>query len=372
MSATTIYVGMDVHKESITMAVLPSAASTVTRLDQLPNDLQRLRRCVDRLAVQGPLRLCYEASGAGYVLQRALQEWGYPCEVIAPSLIPTKPGVQRKHDKYDAAQLARLYRAGELTPVRIPSAAEERVRDLVRCRTTFQREITKSRHYIVKFLTRRGLVFREGRHWMRAHRAWLAGLARETSPLAAEDRLVLREYLALLEYKLERREALDREIETLALTPAYRAAVARLRCFRGIQLHAAMVLATELCDWQRFGRPGQLAAYLGLVPRENSTGYNERRGSLTKAGNAHCRHVLVQAAWSARHPPRVRPELKARQRGQPPDVIAHAWKAQLRLHKLFRRLSAHRPSQIAVVAVAREFVGFLWAVMREPTLLANA
>ena len=147
-----IYVGMDVHKDSITLAVLPAPAKNPTRLERLPNDLPKLKRFLDRLARDGELRVCYEASGAGYVLHRALREWGYACDVIAPSLIPKRPGVQRKHDKRDAADLARYYRAGELTPVRIPTEAEERIRDVVRCRETFQREILKSRHYILKFL----------------------------------------------------------------------------------------------------------------------------------------------------------------------------------------------------------------------------
>ena len=147
-----IYLGMDVHKESITIAVLPATAKVPTRVERLPNDLAKLKRFVDRLAKDGELRICYEASGAGYVLHRAFTEWGYSCDVIAPSLIPKRPGVQRKHDKRDAKDLARLYRAGELTPVHIPSEAEERVRDVVRCRETFQREILKSRHYILKFL----------------------------------------------------------------------------------------------------------------------------------------------------------------------------------------------------------------------------
>lgn len=365
-SASIIHLGLDVHKESVTIAVLPHDAAAPTRVDRLPNDLAKLRRYFTRLAADGAeLRACYEASGAGYVLQRAMREWGYACEVIAPSLIPTKPGVQRKHDKYDAAQLARLYRAGELTAVRIPSEAEERVRDLVRCRTTFQRELTKSRHYILKFLARRGLVFREGKHWARAHTEWLQRLARENSPLVGEDRTVFREYLALFEYKLQRRIELDRQIEAFALTPAFAPTVGQLRCFRGIQVHAAMVLATEIIDWRRFADPRHLAAYLGLVPREASSGDRERRGSLTKAGNAHCRHVLVQAAWSAHSRPQVGPLLKARQRGQPPSVIAHAWKAQQRLHKLYGQLATRRSPQIAVVAVAREFVGFLWAVMQQ-------
>ncbi|MDB4914698.1 MAG: transposase [Gemmatimonadetes bacterium] len=156
---TMIYLGMDVHKDSITIAVLPGSAKAPTRLDKLPNDLPKLQKWIAR---DGEIRACYEARGAGYALHRALIEWGYTCDVIAPSLIPKRPGVQPKHDTRDAADLARLYRAGELVPVRILSVADERVRDVVRCRETCQREILKSRHYILKFLATRGFVFREG------------------------------------------------------------------------------------------------------------------------------------------------------------------------------------------------------------------
>ena len=360
-----IYLGMDVHKESVTIAVLPAAAKAATRVDRLPNDLPKLKRYVDRVAREGELRVCYEASGAGYVLHRALREWGYACDVIAPSLIPKRPGVQRKHDKRDASELARLYRAGELTAVRIPSEAEERVRDVVRCRETFQREILKSRHYILKFLARRGLVFRDGTNWCTPHLRWLQHLTTEQSPLAAADRLVFREYHALLEYKLQRREELDREIARLAELPTLAPMVQRLQCFRGIALQGAMVLATEIVDWRRFERPTQLAAYLGLVSREDSSGDRERKGSITKAGNSHCRHVLVQAAWSYHHRPAISVDLKRRQTGQPPAVIAHAWKAQHRLHQRYTHLAYRKQPQIAVVAVARELVGFLWAAMIE-------
>lgn len=367
-----IYLGMDVHKDSITIAVLPQAAKAPIRLDKLPNDLPKLKRWLERVARDGELRTCYEASGAGYVLHRALEEWGYACEVIAPSLIPKRPGVQRKHDKRDASDLARLYRAGELTAVRIPTEAEERVRDVVRCRETFQREILKSRHYILKFLARRGFVFREGTNWCTPHLKWLQHLTTEGSPLAPHDRLVFREYHALLLYKLQRRDDLDREIERLAELPAWKPAVARLQCFRGISLHSAMVLATEIVDWRRFERPSQLACYLGLVSREDSTGDRKRLGAITKAGNSHCRHVLVQAAWSYRHRPATSVDLKRRQLGQPPGVIAHAWKAQQRLHQRFNHLSYRKLPQIAVVAVARELVGFLWAIMQDAAPAAPA
>lgn len=367
---TTIYLGMDVHKDSITIAVLPEGAPAPTRVERLSSELMKLRKFLERVARDGELRCCYEASGAGYVLERAMREWGYGCEVIAPSLIPKRPGVQRKHDRRDAVELARLYRAGELVPVRIPSEAEERVRDLVRCRETFQRELHKSRHYVLKFLARRGFTYRDGKNWTARHFCWLRKLSGPASPLAAEDQLVFSEYLSLLDYKLQRRDELDRRIEELALTPFLKASVECLESFRGIALHGAMVLATEIVDWRRFKKPTQLYAYLGFVPREDSSGPRQRRGSITKAGNSHCRHVLIQAAWSYRHRPSVSEVLKRRQEGLTPSLVAHSWKAQQRLHKRFQHLSLRKSPQIAVVAVARELAGFLWAAMQhvEPVL----
>lgn len=311
--------------------MLPAAAKAPTRLDRLPNDLPTLKKWIARVARDGEIQACYEASGAGYVLHRALREWGYLCDVIAPSLIPKRSGVQRKHDKRDAADLARHYRAGELVAVRIPSETDERVRDVVRCRATFQREILKSRHYILKFLARRGFVFREGTNRRTPHLKWLQHLTTDGSPLAVHERLAFREYHALRMYKLQRREELDRQIEQLARLPHLAPMVGRLQCFRGISVPSAMVLATEIVDWRRFAHPKQLACYLGLVSREDSSGARQRLGSITKAWNSHCRHVLVQAARRYRHRPQVSVDLKRRQKVQLPSVLTHAWKAQQRL-----------------------------------------
>lgn len=362
MSTCMIYVGLDVHKDSITAAVFMDQSSEPRSVDRLPTDFRKLRRYFERLRKEGPVYACYEASGAGYVLHRMLLEWGIHCEVIAPSLTPVRPGHQRKHDRRDAVSLARYYRAGELIPVRIPTEHEERVRDLVRCRETFQREILRSRHYVLKFLARRGFIFRGGGHWTRRHRRWLEEVLRE-GELQPEDRTVFGEYLSLLDYKLQRRDELDRRIEELALSPAYKQPVGRLRCFRGIETLAAMTLQTEIGDWRRFQSPRHLMAYLGLVPSEHSSGDRQSLGPITKAGNTRCRHVLVQAAWKYRHRPAVGRELQVRQRGQPPEVVAHAWKAQHRLYKLYHRIAFRKSSQIAAVAVARELVGFLWAAM---------
>jgi transposase len=359
-----IYVGMDVHKDSVMVALLPESSREPTIVKRLPNEPRKLRRFFDRVARDGVVQACYEASGAGYVLQRALTEWGHACEVVAPSLIPKRPGDRRKNDRRDAVQLVGLYRAGELVTIRIPTAAQERVRDLVRCRETFQREILRSRHYVLKFLARRGLVYREGQNWTGKHFTWLRGLL-GGEHMETEDRVIYAEYLSLLDYKLQRREELDRQIEQIALEPAYREAVGRLCAFKGIATHAAMVLVSEIGDFRRFERPGQLMAYLGLVPSEHSSGERQRLGAITKAGNSRCRHVLVQAAWSYRHPPRLGAPLRRRHEGQPAGVITHSWKAQHRLHKRFRQLEYRKNSRIAAVAVARELAGFVWAVMQD-------
>ncbi len=310
------------------------------------------------------IRTCYEASGAGYVLERTIRSWGHACEIVAPSLIPRRPGERRKHDRKDAEELARLYRAGELVTIRVPTEREERVRDLVRCREAFQREALKSRHYILKFLARRGLVYREGHNWTGKHFAWLRAIQRD-AVLETEDQVVFGEYLALLDYKLDRRDELDRQIEALASEPTYQEAVGRLCCLKGISIQAAMVLVTEIGDFRRFEHPGQLMAYVGLVPAEHSSGASRRQGSITKAGNSRVRHVLVQAAWSYRFPPRRGGALKRRQEGQPAGVVAHSWKAQHRLHKVFKRLALRKKGQIAAVAVARELAGFVWALMQD-------
>lgn len=361
---TKVYIGMDVHKDSVMIAVLPEGVRKPTLVRRLSHELRKLRRLLDRLAREHEVRACYEASGAGYVLEREIRSWGYACEIVAPSLIPRRPGERRKHDRKDAEELARLYRAGELVTIRVPTEREERVRDLVRCRETLQRECLRSRHYILKFLARRGLVYREGQNWTGKHFAWLREIQRD-GVLEAEDRVAFGEYLALLDYKLGRREELDRQIEALALEPTYKEAAGRLCCLKGISTHAAMVLLTEVGDFRRFERPGQFMAYVGLVPSEHSSGEARRQGSITKAGNSRVRHVLVQAAWTYRFPPRRGGVLKRRQEGQPPDAVAHSWKAQHRLHKVFQRLAGRKTSQIAAVAVARELAGFVWALMQE-------
>jgi len=276
-----------------------------------------------------------------------LTQWGVECHLAAPSLIPRRPGEHRKTDRRDAIKIARDFRDDRLVLIHITTELDERIRDLVRCRETFQREIVKSRHYILKFMRRRGFVFREANNWTVRHFNWIRQVL-TPGILAEEDHTVLSEYLALLEYKLQRRDQLDRRIEALALTPRYKPVVDRLCCFRGFKTQAAMVIATELGDPRRFENPRQLMAYVGLVPSEQSPGDRRRLGAITKAGNSRVRHTLTQASWQYRKRPAAGAPLQRRQQGQDPAVIRHAWKCQHRLYTLFHRLAVKKPGQVAV------------------------
>ncbi len=360
MSKSTLFVGMDVHQDSVVIAVLPEGAAECEEPRTFPNDIAKLKKFFAKLSKRSDVRACYEASGCGYVLQRALTKWGVACEVIAPSLIPKRSGDRRKTDKRDAIKLARLYRAGELTSIRIPDEAEEQVRSLVRCRETFTREILKSRHYILKLLQSRGYVYRAGSNWTLAYWTWLRKIT-----LEGADATTLQIYVELLEHKLIQRDTLDEQIKQIAFADPYRKPVGLLRCMRGIDTLTAMTLICEIGDVRRFASPRHLMGYLGLTVSESSSGGVERRGGITKAGNARARRVLVEAAWHYRYPARSSRTLQKRQEGQSSAVIAHAWRAQKRLHKKFNALAFRMAPTKAVVAVARELVGFVWALLQD-------
>jgi transposase len=356
----SIYVGLDVHLNSITAAVLNGDVQT-PQVITLSGDLNQTRRLFRRLASKGPVRSCYEASGAGFVLQRVLSKDGFHCEVIAPSLIPKKPGDRRKTDRLDAVNLVRLYRSGHLTPVHIPSPEQEALRRLIRLRYEYVCYTTGTKHRISGMLRNYGLVFTEGKStWTQTHRRWLA---RTRDQLDGAMRTALATELEHLEYLETQRGVLDDEITHYAQAPTYRTHVEALRCLRGIKTLSAMSLLAEIGDVRRFASPTALMAYFGLVPSERSSGERERRGPITKAGNTHCRRVLVEAAWNNRHRSGADLILQRRRQGQPPDVVAIAIKAQHRLYKKFWRLDHRKHRHVAITAVARELCGFVWATL---------
>jgi transposase len=356
----SIYVGLDVHLNSITAAVLGDDVQA-PQVIKLSGDLMQTRRLFRRLAKKGPVRSCYEASGAGFVLQRVLEADGFHCEMIAPSLIPRKPGERRKTDRLDAVNLARLYRSGHLTPVHVPSQEQEALRRLIRLRYEYVRYTTGTKNRISGTLRNYGLVFTEGKTtWTKMHRRWLTRVRDE---LDGAMRTALATELEHLEYLETQRGVLDDEISRYAQSPTYRVNVEALCCLRGIKTLSAMSLLAEIGDIRRFGSPAALMAYFGLVPSERSSGERERRGPITKAGNTHCRRVLVEAAWNNRHRSGADLILKRRRHGQPPEVVAVAIKAQHRLYKKFWRLDHRKHRHVAITAVARELCGFVWAVL---------
>ncbi len=360
------HVAMDDSKRTIVMGILHPGARE-PELRSIPNEPRHLRRFFERLQRDGQVVACYEAGPSGYDLYRQLIALKVPCQVIAPALTPRKPGDRIKTDRRDAAKLVRLFRAGELTPITVPDEAREAVRDLVRCREDLQEDLRRWRHRLVKFLARHGRVYRDGRHWTQRHWTWLRG---QHFALSALDR-TYQEYRWTVEQLLARLADLDQAIAAVAETEPYRQAAGWLRCFRGLDTLGAMILLVEIGDFQRFRTPRELMAYLGLVPREASSGEREQRGSITKAGNTHARRILIEACWAYRHPPRLAGGLAQRSQGQPPAIRAQAWRAQQRLHRRYRHLVGHgkRPP-VAVVACARELIGFLWAALTQAVPVA--
>jgi len=355
-----IVVGLDVHANSITAAIL-EADQDEPEVITLPADLMKIRRLFRRLSDRGPVRSCYEASGAGFVLQRVLASDGFACEVIAPSLIPRKPGDRRKTDRLDAVMLARLYRSGHLTAVHVPGEDHEALRRLLRLRYTYHTYCTATMHRISGILRNHGHIYREGRStWTKKHRQWLAAIRHSLDgPLAT----ALAMELEHLEYLESQQNALDAELKRFAQQPQYRRLCEALCCLRGVKTLTALTLLCEIDDIRRFPSPRGLMAYFGLVPSERSSGLKERRGPITKAGNIHVRRLLVEAAWNNHHRAGADLILNRRRQGQPPQVVAIALKAQHRLYKKFWRLDQRKHRHVAIVAVARELCGFIWAIL---------
>jgi transposase len=327
-----------------------------------PNEPKEVRRLVKKLEREapGPVHVFYEAGPCGYALQRQVTTARVRCEVVAPALIPRKPGERVKTNRRDARKLAELGRAGLLTTVRPPTPDEEAVRDLARARDDAREDLQRCRHRLGKLLLRRGLHF-GGRNWTQAHGQWLDRLT-WTHPA---ERAVVEDYRLAIAHTEARLRDLDARLAEIATTEPYREAVGWLCCFRGIKTLSAMLILAELHDVRRFASPRALMAYLGLVPSEDSSGEQHRRGPITCAGNAVVRRVLVESAWHYQHRPSVGVALRRRRTGQPARVIAIADKAQQRLCRRFRTLAArHKPTPKIAVAIARELAGFVWAALQ--------
>jgi transposase len=356
------FIGLDVHAETIAVAAAEPTGE-VRSLGTIPNRSESLRKLMKKLGPADHLRVCYEAGPTGYVVYWQLTAMGVTCEVVAPTLVPVKAGDRVKTDRRDAVKLARSYRSGDLTAVWVPDAAHEALRDLVRAREAAKKNQLRARQRLSKFL------LRQGRRppiamtpWTQAHVAWIKSAVHFEH--AAHEATLL-DYIHEVEHMAARIARLEAAITAAVRTAPIRmrAVIEGLQALRGIALVSAVTIASEVGELSRFATARQLMGYSGAVASEDSSGPRTRRGGITKAGNAHLRRVVIEAAWAYRHRPAVGVALRKRQALVSPDVKAIAWKAQHRLHARYRALTARgKCHQLVVTAIGRELLGFIWAI----------
>jgi len=365
MFESITYVALDDHKKKHQVAVLlpgVDRGDAITwRIENTRAGIRKMVRKVLKMA-PGDVRFCYEAGPNGYVLQRRIEGFdGVSCVVVAPTKTPRRSGDRVKTDRRDAKKLVGLFRAGELQGIVPPMPEEEAIRDLCRCRRAAQRHLMASRHQLDKFLTRNGFVYWEGKNWTRRYREWLRTLSFDDW----RREKTFHSYLFGEEQDEDRVKRLDAEIIRAAEEEPYRTLVGFVRCFRGLDTLSAMILITELYAVGRFMTAPAIMGFVGMVPSEDTTGWDPHRGPITKTGNGHVRRILVEAAKHYRHPARISRALATRRKGQPDWVIAIADKAQARLHQKYWKLvmGKGKHPNVATTAIARELVGFIWSVL---------
>jgi transposase len=363
MRKTTKIVALDQHMESMTVALLGSRQKMPVIYGDIANRPEAVAKLARRLDDgKTRLRFCYEAGPCGYGVYRQVTQMGHECAVVAPSMIPRRPGERIKTDRRDAASLARLHRLGDLTPVWVPGEEQEAIRDLVRCREDAKHAERRVRQRLNSFLLRHGRVHSGRSRWTQAHFRWLEQQAFDHSA----QQIAFEEYVDAVKDAGQRVAQLQTEmvraLEGWSLEPVVRG----LRALRGVDLIVAMTVMCELGDLTRFDSPAQLMAYVGLVPSEHSTGRSRRQGAITRTGNAHVRRVLAQSAWCYNHPARKTTALQRKAEQTSPAVQEIAWKAQKRLCHRFHSMTARGKASCKVAtAVSRELLGFIWAIACE-------
>ena len=360
MSESIKYVGMDVHKETIAVAVAPSGAGEVRFVGEIANTPHAIEKLVKQLRKDGAdLKFCYEAGPCGYGLHRQLSDFGWECQVVAPSLIPKKAGDRVKTDRRDSLSLARLHRAGELTAVWVPDGAQEALRDLTRAREDMKHLQRQAKQRLLAFLLRHGRSYDGKSNWTQAHYRWFEGVKFE-QPV---QQIVFQEYVDMVKAMEKRIDALDKQISTAASSSVFWETIQALMALRGVSLLTATTIVAEIGDLKRFVSAPQLMAYLGVVPSEHSSGGKKSRGGITKTGNGHVRRVLVEAAWTYRHPARKTAALQKRAQNAPEVVQEIAWNGQKRMCGRYKLLEGRGKLKVQVcTAIARELTGFIWAI----------
>lgn len=355
------FVGLDVHKETIAVSVADGEGGEARYLGEISNTPDAVVKLLRRLRKEGAqLRFCYEAGPCGYGLHRQLRELGQDCQVVAPSLIPRKPGDRVKTDRRDSLNLARLHRAGELTAVWVPDGAQEALRDLTRAREDMKHLQRQAKQRLLGFLLRHGKRFGGKDNWTQAHFRWMEEVKFEQQPL---QQIVFQEYIDSVKAMTRRVGAFDEQMESAARESVFWPVIEGLMALRGVKLITATTIVAEIGDLKRFATAPQLMAYLGVVPSEHSSGESKSRGGITKTGNGHVRRVLVESAWQYRYPARKTAVLQRRAERASEQVQEIAWKAQKRLCARYRLLEARGKLKVQVcIAIARELAGFIWAI----------
>ncbi len=357
------FLGLDVHANTIT-AALAEPNGEVRSLGTIRNTLPELRKLIKRLEPVNHLKACYEAGPTGYVLYWQLAQLHVECVVVAPTLIPVKAGDRIKTDRRDALKLARCYRAGDLTPVWVPDAAHEALRDLVRAREDARLDQQRARHRLGKFLLRQGCRPPEDikRNWTHKHLIWIKSHVSFEQPALQATFL---DYVHEVEHAADRIQRLEKALEdAVAAAPAQiQEVVQALQALRGVGKLVAVSVVAEIGSLSRFKSPSQLMSYCGLVPSEYSSGNRVHRGSMTKTGNSHVRRMIVEAAWAYQHKPWIGGWLEKRLQGIEPEIRDISWKAQWRLHTRYKKLSARGKNKPQIIAaIGRELLGFVWAI----------
>ena len=358
------FVGFDTAKNKHAVAIADGGRDGEVRyFGEIDSSPTTVAKVLGKLSARYPrLHICYEAGPTGYGLYRQVKALGHHCMVVAPSLIPRKPGDRVKTNRRDAVTLARLFRAGELTSVWVPDPVHEAVRDLVRARGAAAADLRKKRQQLLSLLLRHGRIFAGRAHWSLAHRRWLAGQRFEHPA----QQIVFQDAVDAIEDAAARLRRLDQQLLTIVPSWSMAPVIAAYQAMRGVSFIVAATFVAEIGDVRRFDNPRQLMSFLGLVPSERSTGETVRRAGLTLAGNRRARRVLVEGAWTYRYPARVSETLRARLQGLPKTVRDIAWKAQVRLCARYRRLvAAGKKTPVVVAAIAREMAAFLWAISRQ-------
>lgn len=358
------YIGLDVHKKFITIAIADDGRDSEVRFyGNIEYDMNQLDKFIRKQISQGAeLKCVYEAGPCGYYLYRHLVGNGIECTVVAPSQIPKKSGDRIKNDKRDAVKLARLHRAGELTSVYVPDEIDESLRDLTRAREDAVKALRTAKQQLNAFLLRYNVRYSGKTKWTPAHFNWLADI----SMRYPGQQIVLQEYINTVERNKDLVKRLTVQVEQLSAQCRLAPLVKAFKSMRGISTVIAAIVVSELGDLKRFEHPGQLMAYLGLIPTEYSSGGKEKRGAITKTGNGHVRKALVEAAQSYRLPARKSRVIRKRQEGLPKEITKISWDAQLRLCGRYRTMVGRgKKSNVAKTAVARELSGFLWALAQE-------